>query len=47
MQYRNKTFTLPVNTRQMTDEDYEIAVGVRCPECRKPTDVCECEKPNE
>ena len=29
MKYENKRFTLPVNTRKMTQTDYEIAVGLR------------------
>ena len=32
MQYERKKFTLPVNTKRMTQTDYEIAVGLRRPD---------------
>ena len=35
MRYKEDTFTLPTNQAQMSQEEYEIRVGVRCPACRK------------
>lgn len=35
MQYQKPTFTLPTNTKKMTEEAYEIAVGLRCAVCKK------------
>jgi hypothetical protein len=32
MQYVNKTFTLPVNLKRMTQTEYEIRVGLRHPD---------------
>ena len=34
MKYENPTFTLPVSNRPITQTDYEIAVGLRCPKCQ-------------
>jgi hypothetical protein len=33
MQYVNKTFTLPSTNKRMTQEEYEVAVGLRCAVC--------------
>jgi hypothetical protein len=35
VRYTDKTFTLPTNQAQISQEEYEIRVGVRCPVCRK------------
>lgn len=39
MRYTQTTFTLPTASVPMTDEAYEIAVGLRCPDCRMKLDV--------
>lgn len=52
MQYLNKTFSVPTCTQPMTDSQYEVAVGVRCPDCLMPFGtgihlvdaVCECQQ---
>lgn len=35
MKYIQPTFTLPTSNNQMTQEEYEIAVGTRCVHCKK------------
>jgi hypothetical protein len=35
MRYKDPTFTLPTNQAQISQEEYEIRVGLRCPTCRK------------
>lgn len=39
MLYEKQSFTLPTTNRKMTDEEYEIAVGIRCAKCKKPAHV--------
>lgn len=47
MLYRNKSFSVPVGNAKLTDEQYEIAVGLRCPECRKKPQECKCPPPSQ
>jgi hypothetical protein len=35
MRYKDQTFTLPTNQAQISQEEYEIRVGIRCPVCRR------------
>lgn len=35
MQYQNPSFTVPVASPRVTTEQYEVAVGLRCPICRQ------------
>lgn len=34
MRYQQSTFTVPVASPRVTQEQYEVAVGLRCPKCR-------------
>jgi hypothetical protein len=36
MKYEQPTFSLPVAKGNMTQEAYEVAVGLRCPFCTSP-----------
>ena len=40
MKYEQKTFTLPTTSKQMTTEQYEIAVGLRCARCEQTECIC-------
>ncbi len=42
MLYQQKRFTLPTTTQQISDADYEIAVGLRCADCRDMRANCIC-----
>lgn len=42
MLYQQASFTLPVTNRPMTDEAYEVAVGLRCADCTKRIDKTQC-----
>lgn len=33
MQYINPTFTTPTSNGRLSDIEYELAVGLRCPKC--------------
>lgn len=33
MKYEQPTFTVPVANGKLTQEEYEVAVGLRCPDC--------------
>jgi hypothetical protein len=35
MLYQNSTFTLPTSPAGISQEAYEIAVGLRCPKCHQ------------
>ena len=35
MKYLQPTFTLPTSTARISQEEYEIRVGLRCPQCRQ------------
>jgi hypothetical protein len=40
MKYQNKSFSSPVCTSKITEIEFEIAVGVRCPLCKKRMEEC-------
>jgi hypothetical protein len=42
MKYTNKSFTLPVASKKVTDLQYDIAVGRRCAKCKKKVEKCKC-----
>lgn len=49
MQYLRPSFTQPVSSGLMTNEDYEIAVGLRCADCRQTftaEHICLCPSPS-
>lgn len=35
MRYKEEKFTLPTNQAQISQEEYEVRVGFRCPVCRR------------
>ena len=37
-------FSVAVGAHQLTDQQYEIAVGVRCVWCKKKVEACKCPK---
>lgn len=38
MQYLNSKFSVAVNAGKLTDEQWEIAMGVRCEHCKQRLD---------
>jgi hypothetical protein len=52
MLYTQKTFSVPTTSQPMTDSQYELAVGLRCPDWRLMyaagihlvSAVCECQQ---
>lgn len=42
MLYQQKSFSLSTTTKPMTDEQYQIAMGLRCPDCHLMADDCGC-----
>jgi hypothetical protein len=49
MKYLQPSFTLPTAAKPMTTEEYEVAVGVRCPKCKAllPHDLCKQPNPGD
>jgi hypothetical protein len=35
VRYMDKTFTLPTQATNISDEEYKIRVGILCPKCHK------------
>jgi uncharacterized C2H2 Zn-finger protein len=42
MKYLDPSFTVSTSRSRMTDRDYEIAVGLRCPKCKELFRKCKC-----
>lgn len=42
MLYQQKSFTLPASNKRMTTEEWEIRVGLRCPQCKEKRQDCKC-----
>jgi uncharacterized C2H2 Zn-finger protein len=42
MKSLDPSFTVSTSRSRMTDRDYEIAVGLRCPKCKELFRKCKC-----
>gem|GEM_PF-5677341 len=42
MKYLDQSFTVSTSRRRITDSEYEIAVGLRCPKCKELFRKCKC-----
>lgn len=41
--FNEPRFSNPVCSKKLTDKDYELAVGLRCPDCEALWEECVCD----